>query len=84
MLRDCRHNPASSPCHLPSSQSPHHALTALPPGGPLLLQETLFLAVNVLDRYLSLQPVARGDLQLVGITALWLACKYEEVSKHCG
>jgi hypothetical protein len=35
------------------------------------------------DRYLSLTPTAvpRGQLQLVGITALLLASKFEEV---CG
>merc|ERR1719253_1066438 len=29
--------------------------------------ETLFLAVDVIDRYLSLVPVTRGKLQLVGV-----------------
>lgn len=42
-------------------------------------QETLFLAVNALDRYLARVHVSRSQLQLVGITCLWVACKYEEV-----
>jgi hypothetical protein len=44
-----------------------------------LSQPTLFLAVNYVDRYLSRRPVARDALQLLGVTALWLACKLEEV-----
>ena len=41
--------------------------------------ETLFLAVQILDRFLEKQKVARNKLQLVGVTALWLAAKYEEI-----
>ncbi|XP_037303781.2 G2/mitotic-specific cyclin-B2-like isoform X1 [Pungitius pungitius] len=44
-----------------------------------LLQETLYLAVAVLDRFLQVQPVSRGKLQLVGVAAMLLACKYEEM-----
>lgn len=44
-----------------------------------LLPETLFLAINLIDRYLSQQHVMRKYLQLVGITGMLLACKYEEV-----
>lgn len=44
-----------------------------------LLPETLFLAINLIDRYLSRQHVMRKYLQLVGITGMLLACKYEEV-----
>jgi cyclin B len=44
-----------------------------------LQAETLFLAVNVLDRFLSLRAVNRKKLQLVGCVALLLACKYEEI-----
>ena len=40
--------------------------------------ETLYLAVNLLDRYLMLARVKRGKFQLVGITSLLLASKYEE------
>jgi cyclin A len=41
--------------------------------------ETYFLAVNIVDRYLSVASVARTQLQLVGITAIWIAAKYEEM-----
>ncbi|KAM4593435.1 G2/mitotic-specific cyclin-B2 [Odontesthes bonariensis] len=44
-----------------------------------LLQETLFLTVATLDRFLQVQPVSRRKLQLVGVTAMLLACKYEEM-----
>ncbi|XP_044470264.1 G2/mitotic-specific cyclin-2-like isoform X2 [Mangifera indica] len=45
-----------------------------------LMHETLFLAVNIIDRFLSQQTVVRKKLQLVGLVAMLLACKYEEVS----
>ena len=45
-----------------------------------LLEETLFLNVNIIDRFLALENVVRKKLQLVGVTAMLLACKYEEVS----
>ena len=44
-----------------------------------LLPETLFLTVNVIDRFLSLRSVPFSKLQLVGITAMFIAAKYEEV-----
>ncbi|KAF7548028.1 hypothetical protein G7046_g8817 [Stylonectria norvegica] len=44
-----------------------------------LLPETLFLAVNVIDRFLSAKVVQLDRLQLVGITAMFIASKYEEV-----
>ena len=44
------------------------------------MDETLFLTVNIIDRYLEKQVVPRKKLQLVGVTAMLLACKYEEVS----
>ncbi|KAM8893509.1 G2/mitotic-specific cyclin-B2-like [Spinachia spinachia] len=44
-----------------------------------LLQETLYLTVAVMDRFLQVQQVSRGKLQLVGITAMLVACKYEEM-----
>ncbi|ETS80125.1 hypothetical protein PFICI_07654 [Pestalotiopsis fici W106-1] len=45
-----------------------------------LLPETLFLAVNFIDRFLSVKVVSLGKLQLVGATALFLAAKYEEIN----
>jgi G2/mitotic-specific cyclin 1/2 len=44
-----------------------------------LLPETLFLAVNIIDRFLSAEVVALDRLQLVGVTAMFIASKYEEV-----
>lgn len=41
--------------------------------------ETLFLCVNITDRYLSKAIVPRNKLQLVGIVALLIAAKYEEI-----
>nr|XP_018626808.1 G2/mitotic-specific cyclin-2-like isoform X4 [Nicotiana tomentosiformis] len=45
-----------------------------------LMEETLYLTVNLIDRFLAVQQVIRKKLQLVGVTAMLLACKYEEVS----
>lgn len=44
-----------------------------------LLPETLFLAVNIIDRFLSSEVVSLDRLQLVGVTAMFIASKYEEV-----
>ena len=45
-----------------------------------LLPETLFLAVNYIDRFLSGKVVSVGKLQLVGATAVLIAAKYEEIN----
>ncbi|CAI9266129.1 unnamed protein product [Lactuca saligna] len=45
-----------------------------------LMEETLYLTVNLIDRFLERQTVSRKKLQLVGVTAMLLACKYEEIS----
>eukprot|EP00929_Paragymnodinium_shiwhaense_P063395 TRINITY_DN31669_c0_g1_i1.p1 TRINITY_DN31669_c0_g1~~TRINITY_DN31669_c0_g1_i1.p1 ORF type:complete len:392 (-),score=74.41 TRINITY_DN31669_c0_g1_i1:543-1649(-) len=44
-----------------------------------LKRETLYLAVNLVDRYLSKRQLPRKDLQLVGLSALWIAAKFEEI-----
>ena len=44
-----------------------------------LVPETLYLTVNLIDRFLERAQVARSKLQLVGVTALLLASKYEEI-----
>ena len=41
--------------------------------------ETWCLAVNYVDRFLCAQLVGRDTLQLLGLTALWLAAKQEEL-----
>ncbi|XP_069480484.1 G2/mitotic-specific cyclin-B2-like isoform X1 [Ambystoma mexicanum] len=44
-----------------------------------LLPETLYMCVGITDRFLQIQPISRNKLQLVGVTALLLASKYEEM-----
>ena len=44
-----------------------------------LVPETLYLTVNIIDRYLSKTEVTRPKLQLVGVTSLFIASKYEEI-----
>lgn len=44
-----------------------------------LLPETLFLAVEIIDRFLDKKVVSRQKLQLVGVVAMLLAAKYEEI-----
>ncbi|CAE7390715.1 unnamed protein product [Symbiodinium sp. KB8] len=44
-----------------------------------LMPETMFLTVNLIDRFLERKLVARQKLQLVGVTAMLLASKYEEI-----
>ncbi|XP_069137940.1 G2/mitotic-specific cyclin-B-like [Argopecten irradians] len=44
-----------------------------------LLQETLYLTVALIDRFLQLCPVPRSKLQLVGVTCMLIASKYEEM-----
>ena len=44
-----------------------------------LLPETLYLTLNIIDRFLSLRVVSVAKLQLVGVTAMFIAAKYEEI-----
>ncbi|XP_033015717.1 cyclin-A2 isoform X2 [Lacerta agilis] len=44
-----------------------------------LQNETLHLAVNYIDRFLSSMSVLRGKLQLLGTAAMLLASKFEEI-----
>lgn len=41
--------------------------------------ETLFICSNIIDRYLELHLVSRNNLQLLGISAMNIAAKYEEI-----
>ena len=41
--------------------------------------KTLFLAANLIDRYLSQRPIIRTRFQLLGVSALFIASKYEEM-----
>lgn len=44
-----------------------------------LLPETLCLTISTIDRYLSCTDMHRSKLQLVGVTSMLIACKYEEI-----
>lgn len=45
-----------------------------------LLNETLFLTINIIDKYLSTRfNILRSKLQLVGVAALLISTKYEEI-----
>ncbi|XP_011136710.1 cyclin-A2 isoform X2 [Harpegnathos saltator] len=44
-----------------------------------LQNETLYLAVSYIDRFLSYMSVVRAKLQLVGAAAMFIAAKYEEI-----
>lgn len=45
-----------------------------------LFHETLYLAVQITDRYLAHRDVRREYLQLVGATSMLIAAKFEELS----
>jgi cyclin B len=47
----------------------------------LLAAESLFLTVRIIDTFLSKQIVSKNDLQLLGVSSLLLACKYQD--NHC-
>jgi len=46
-----------------------------------LLQETLFLTVNTIDRFMAVEgkSIPRSNLQLVGVSAMFLVSKIEEI-----
>lgn len=44
-----------------------------------MLPETLWIAINIVDRFLSRRVVSLVKLQLVGVTAMFVASKYEEI-----
>lgn len=44
-----------------------------------LVPETLFLTVNLIDRYLERREITRSNLQLLGVSCLMIATKYEEI-----
>ncbi|KAJ8766820.1 hypothetical protein K2173_008374 [Erythroxylum novogranatense] len=44
-----------------------------------LMPETLYLTLNIVDRFLAVKVVPRRELQLVGISSMLIACKYEEI-----
>lgn len=44
----------------------------------VLVQETVFLAINVVDRFLATTPVSKDKLTLVAATSLLVASKFED------
>jgi len=44
-----------------------------------LLPETLYLTIAIMDRFLEKVNVTKEKVQLVGLTAFFIACKYEEI-----
>ncbi|GAA99397.1 uncharacterized protein L969DRAFT_73352 [Mixia osmundae IAM 14324] len=44
-----------------------------------MLPETLFIALNMIDRFLTKRCVSLDKLQLLGVTAMFVAAKYEEI-----
>ncbi|KAL4064511.1 cyclin-like protein [Scleroderma citrinum] len=44
-----------------------------------MLPETFWIAINIVDRFLTRRVVSLTKLQLVGVTAMFIAAKYEEI-----
>ncbi|KAA3472133.1 G2/mitotic-specific cyclin S13-7-like [Gossypium australe] len=44
-----------------------------------LSPEALYLTINLIDRFLSVKVVPRRELQLLGMSAMLIATKYEEI-----
>ena len=42
-------------------------------------QETLYITIFIIDAYLSMKKIERTNFQLLGITALFIACKQNEI-----
>ena len=44
-----------------------------------LVPETLYLTINLMDRYLTTEQIERRSFQLLGATCMLIASKYEEI-----
>ena len=44
-----------------------------------LFPQTMYIAVNLIDRYLEKKETNKLEFQLIGVTAMFIACKYEEI-----
>lgn len=44
-----------------------------------LMSETLYVTIGIIDRYLSKVTIKKSQLHLLGVTALLIATKYEEI-----
>lgn len=45
-----------------------------------LLSDTLYLTISYIDKFLSINPLNRQKLQLLGVSSMLIAAKYEEIS----
>ncbi|CCD22358.1 B-type cyclin CLB3 NDAI_0A02000 [Naumovozyma dairenensis CBS 421] len=45
-----------------------------------LLPETLYLTINIMDRFLSKQTISISKFQLIAAASLFIAAKYEEIN----
>ena len=45
-------------------------------------QETLYITIYIIDTYLSFEKIERSNFQLLGVTALFIACKQNEILFH--
>ncbi|KAK9756400.1 hypothetical protein RND81_01G094400 [Saponaria officinalis] len=44
-----------------------------------VVSDTLYLSISYVDRYLSSKPINRQKLQLLGVSAMFIVSKYEEI-----
>ena len=47
-----------------------------------MCQDTLFIAVNIVDRILDIMQASRDYLQLLGVTSLLIAAKCVSIKHH--
>ena len=45
-------------------------------------QETLYIAIYIIDTYLSIEKIERSNFQLLGVASLFIACKQNEILFH--
>lgn len=43
------------------------------------MPETLYVTIHIIDRYLSKVVIKKSQLHLLGVTAVLIATKYEEI-----
>lgn len=44
-----------------------------------LLPETLFISVNIMDRFLSIHTISKKKFQLLGVASMLIASKFQEI-----
>jgi cyclin E len=47
----------------------------------MIKRDTMYISISFIDRYISMAEydIPKNELQLIGVTSLYLACKVEEV-----